>query len=308
MEARYYVVDVFTDQRFAGNPLAVFPHAEGIPESLLPRIAAELNLSETAFVYPGSSPTADVASRRVRIFTPAEELPFAGHPTIGTGWLLATLGELKLRDGRAAAVLEEGVGPIPIAIEELENGQLRVSCTAAKRPTLVAPAAPPELLARALGVSVSDLSDDVAGSWSAGVPFVVVGLRDLAALGAIRIDPSALAEVLELGQAGGIYVVVLGPSQPGGGAATVRCRMFAPGLGVPEDAATGSAALAFAGALVGHGHLTADGRHQVAIEQGIEMGRPSHLELTVDLAGGQIEVVQLSGSAVLVAAGAMKLS
>ncbi len=296
MDALYYVVDVFTSQRFAGNPLAVFPRAEAIPEALLQRIAGELNLSETAFVFP---PAAG-GTRRVRIFTPRAELPFAGHPTIGTAWLLATLGELKLADGAADVVLEEGVGPVPIEIREIEGGKLRVRCTAAVTPFAVAPACPPELLARALGLEIQDIDLALGGSWSAGIPKVVVAVRTRQALARISVDLATLGEVLERGRAGGLYAVVVGEG-------TVAARMFAPGLGVPEDPATGSAALALAGALAARGLIGPDGTHAVVIGQGEDMGRPSRLELEVELEAGHIRAAHLAGTAVLVSSAAMRL-
>lgn len=298
MDALYYVVDVFTSQRFAGNPLAVFPQADAIPEPLLQRIADELNLSETAFVFP---PQAG-GTRRVRIFTPRAELPFAGHPTIGTAWLLATLGQIKLVEGTTDVVLEEGVGPVPIQIREADTGALRVRCTAAVTPFAVAPACPPELLARALGLDIHDIDLGLGGSWSAGIPKVVVALRDREALARISIDLAAIGEVLERGRAGGLYAVVVDEQ-----AGRVEARMFAPGLGVPEDPATGSAALALAGALAARGLIGPDGTHAVVIAQGEEMGRPSRLELEVVLEGGHVRAAHLAGTAVLVSSAAMRL-
>lgn len=303
MQARYYLLDVFTDRRFGGNPLAVFPAASGIPEELLPRIARELNLSETVFVYPATLG----GLRRLRIFTPGGELPFAGHPTIGTAWLLAALGQLPVAEGRGRAVLEEVIGPIEVEIDEnstaaVGDRRFDVRFTAARLPVRLERAPSAEQVARALGLPAEAVVAEPA-TWSAGVSFVCVLLRDLEALGAIRIDSVALAEALAAGETEELHCSVLGGSPA---APTVRCRMFAPGIGVPEDAATGSAACALAGLLVERSGLR-DGLLRVPIDQGIEMGRPSRIELEVEVANGSAARVVIGGRAVLVASASMWL-
>lgn len=300
MDARYYTLDVFTEDRFAGNPLAVFPDATRIPEPLLPKIAAELGLSETVFVYPPSAG----GLRRLRIFTPGEELPFAGHPTIGTAWLLAALGELKVPEGRGEAVLEEGVGPIPVVVRELANGGFDVQCTAARAPERLGDGPVEDLVLAALGLESGDLGQDAYGVWSAGVPFLVVPLASVDALRRTRVGTTRLARALAGTGAHAVSCIVVdGPAD----APVVRTRMFAPAIGVPEDPATGAAAVAFAGLLATRQGVTTDGTLTVRVDQGIEMGRPSRLELAIEIEAGAVRAVHLGGRAVLVASAALRL-
>jgi len=321
--ARYLLADVFTDRAFGGNPLAVFPEASEIDPDLYPLLARELNLSETVFVLPPADPKCDV---RLRIFTPARELPFAGHPTIGTAAVLATLwGSGPARDGgpvgpgdrgkgafvsRLAAGkgrirLEEGIGPIDLELErrgELWWGALTLEGAPTEGP------APPfsEEIATVLGLPLEsllplggDLATPVALSY--GVPFTLVRLRDPGALAGIRFDRTAWERSFAGGWAPNLYVVVR--SEEG---RTIRARMFAPALGVPEDPATGSAAAVLGGYLAMR-DPSPEAEGSFDIVQGVEMGRPSRIDLRYRRKGGMVQEIQVGGSTVVIGEGSVDL-
>ena len=302
MRHRYLTVDVFTDRRFGGNQLAVFPDAREIPDALMQPIAREFNYSETTFVLP---PTDSRHTRRVRIFTPASELPFAGHPTIGTAHVLAAVGAVPLDGDEQRITLEEGVGPVPVTIR-LEGGKpVFATLTAAKVPERGAtpPAAP--RLAEMLGLAPSDLADDLPPeSHSVGLPFLYVPLRNRDAVRRATIDTARMAEALAGYSARGVFLFARDPERPG---SDIRARMFAPFDGIPEDPATGSAVAALAGCLAPR-HPQQDGTVRWVIEQGFEMGRPSILHLEVEKRGGRIETVRVGGRSVIVCDGVMEIS
>ncbi len=295
MRYRYHTLDVFTDRLFGGNPLAVVTDARGISDAQMQAIARELNLSETVFVLP---PEAG-GTRRVRIFTPGAELPFAGHPTVGTALLLIALGEVPAEEGETEVVLEEGVGAVPVRVW-VRGGKPKFAQLTAAQPPVVGPAPPREELAAVLGLDPADLSN----GWepavaSAGVGFTVIPLRDVAALGRARLDLAAWERVLARTDAPGVYPVV--PAAPGG---TVRVRMFAPAMGIPEDPATGAAAAALAGYLARDAQ---QGTLRWTVEQGMEMGRPSTIYLEADVHNGIVTRARVGGSAVLVSEGTLEI-
>ena len=295
MRYRYHTLDVFTGRVFGGNPLAVFPDARGISGETMQAVARELNLSETVFVLP---PEAG-GTRRVRIFTPGAELPFAGHPTVGTAILLVALGEMPGGEGEVEIVLEEGVGPVPVRVRVRGGVPVSARFTAARPPEVGAAAALAEL-ARMIGLDVGDLADDwEPATASAGVPFTVIPLRDVDALGRARLDLAVWERVLSAGEASHVYPIV--PAAPGG---TVRVRMFAPNMGIAEDPATGAAAAALGGYLA---RGASDGTLRWTVEQGIEMGRPSRIELEADVENGAVARVRVGGSAVRVSEGTMEI-
>jgi trans-2,3-dihydro-3-hydroxyanthranilate isomerase len=294
---RFFLADVFTDEVFGGNQLAVFPRAEGLTDSVMQAIARELNLSETVFVFPADDPA---HTRRVRIFTPGAELPFAGHPTVGTAFVLAWSGEVALGDSGASIVLEEGVGPVPVSIRAQAGKPRYCELTTARLPER-GPAPPPlEDLAAALSLRPEDIGagELAPGAASCGVPYCFVPLRDEAALGRARVDLSAWERSLSGWWATGLYPFVRAGGRNG---VDFRARMFAPGIGIAEDPATGSAAAAFPGYLGLPDSRS--GTLRWVIEQGVEMGRPSRIHVECDLADGRIEAVRVGGSAVLVAEG-----
>lgn len=290
--ARYHLLDVFTDRPFAGNPLAVFVDPPELTTAQMQAIAAELNLSETVFVRP---PT-DGDTWPTRIFTPGTELPFAGHPTVGTAVLLAELGRASDR-----VVLQEPVGPVEVAIEPRPGGWSATLRTAVA-PTF-ADAPDRDLLARALGLAPADLHRDLAaGLWSCGVPFCVVPLADAGALARTHLDNAVWAEHLEHTDAAQLF-----PIAPLDDALDRwRARMYAPGLGIAEDPATGSAAAAAAGLLAASRQLR-KGPLRWVIEQGVEMGRPSELRVALDHDGAEASAVLVGGDAVVVGEGTLEV-
>ncbi len=295
MRHRFHTLDVFTDRVFGGNPLAVFPDARGVSGEAMRAVAGELNLSETVFVLP---PEAG-GTRRVRIFTPGSELPFAGHPTVGTAILLVLLGEVDApADGEVEVVLEEGVGPVPVRVRMQGGRPVFAQLTAAQAPRFLAP--PPAGMAALLGLPDDELHPEwEPAAVSAGVPFTVIPVRDAAALGRARLDAAAWERTLAATEAPHVYVIV--PTGPGG---TVRARMFAPAMGIAEDPATGGAAAALGGYLAAAG---GEGTLCWTIEQGVEMGRPSRIELEADVQNGLALRVRVGGSAVRVSDGAMEI-
>lgn len=299
MHYRYYTCDVFTRQPFSGNPLAVFPDAQGISDAAMQRIARELNLSETVFVLPAESDEHDV---RVRIFTPGREMPFAGHPTLGTAWVLCHLGRHALSEGESTLVLGENVGPVPVTLRveqgELESAELSVAQLPAFRP---APDA--EALAAITGLAAADFAGGAYAPRfaSCGAMFLIAVLNNVEALSRVRIQSGAFAELLGAAPSQDLWLAAAN------GDGRWQARMFAPLAGIPEDPATGSAAAAFAGFLAEAEPLAA-GTQQWQIDQGIEMGRPSQLLVEVDRAEHQTRAVRVRGAAVMISDGQMMVA
>ncbi len=288
-----HTLDVFTTEPLGGNPLAVVLEADDLDGPTMQRIAGELGLSETVFVLPPTDPR--TALRRLRIFTPAVELPFAGHPTIGTAILLAELG-LAPSDGPAASfVLEEQVGPVPLTVHRTPEGGLSAMLTAARPPEVGPPAPEAGLLARLLGLSREDIVTSGLGprAYSAGWPYLIVPLRDEAALARATLALESWEKHLADFWAPSLYLVVRGAGPDSG---RIRARMFGPALGIPEDPATGAAALDLIGYLVDEDR-PGDGTHRWVVDQGVEMGRPSRLVIEADVAKGRVRAARLAGSA-----------
>ncbi len=296
---RFYTLDVFTECRFGGNPLAVFTDAEGLTDQLMQQIAREMSLSETVFLLPPRDPRAIC---RARIFTPARELPFAGHPTVGTGYLLAAIGRVPLRQGRTSILLDEEVGLVPVSIESQDGRPGFVQLTVAALPAYRDPPAGRAELAKMLRLGADDLLDD-AQAVSCGLPFLFVAVRDRNALARAGID-------IELWRAtvGGywtqqVFIFCRDPELEG---SSIRARMYAPEFGIAEDPATGSAAAAL-GAYLGVRAPESDATLRWVVEQGFEMGRPSLLHVEIDKAGGRITAVRVGGMSVLVSEGTLQL-
>lgn len=261
----YRCVDVFTTERFGGNPLAVFPDARGLDASTMQRIANELNLSETTFVTPTERADCDF---RLRIFTPRSELPMAGHPTIGTAWVLS-------RGNRV--VFEEGVGPVPVTRRPLGTGESGWWMSPPS-PTFVLPSEDRSTIASALGLTLEDLANGLPVEiGSSGVPGLCVALANLEALGRASLGSDRWGALASSRVAQFAYVfVAVEPRR-------VRARMFAPALGVSEDPATGGAAGPLGAYLMRHDLVARDagGCTRIRCEQGVEMGRPSAIEIEV---------------------------
>jgi trans-2,3-dihydro-3-hydroxyanthranilate isomerase len=277
---RYVVCDVFTDTPLAGNQLAVFTDAREIPEGRLQPLAREINFSETVFVYPGS----DEAHARIRIFTPGVEVPFAGHPTLGTAFVLG--GPLQLEVIR----LETGRGIVPVLLER-EGARIVFGRMEQPVPTIEPHADEAGLLA-ALGVGRSELPVEV---YDNGLHHVFVTLGSEGEVAALRPDLARLADVGE----------VLGVNTIAGSGTQWKTRMFIPSGGIAEDPATGSAAGPLALHLARHGRIAFG--DEIEITQGVEIGRPSKLYARVDGSAEQVERVEVGGSAVVVARGEFKL-
>jgi trans-2,3-dihydro-3-hydroxyanthranilate isomerase len=273
---RYVVADVFTDTPLAGNGLAVFTDARGLPEERLQPLARELNLSETVFVYPAEQG----GHAKLRIFTPATEVRFAGHPTLGTAFILA--GPLQLEEIR----LETGVGEIPVRLER-EGARIVFGWMTQVVPTITEYASVEALLA-ALGVESSELPVEL---YDNGLPHVYVTLRNEDEVAALQPDIRALGELPS----------ALGVNCFAGSGTSWKTRMFAPAGGVPEDPATGSAAGPLACHVVRHG-LVEPGT-EIRISQGAEIKRPSTLHARAEGTPDRIEKVEVGGSAVIVARG-----
>jgi trans-2,3-dihydro-3-hydroxyanthranilate isomerase len=259
-------------------------------------LAREFNFSESTFVFPADNPS---HTRRIRIFTPGGELPFAGHPTVGTAFVLAATGELELSGDETRIVFEEGVGPVPVLIRA-ENGRpVFAQLSAAKIPESTACPYDPASVARALSLSPDDVLQDphAIESWSVGLPFLFVPLKDRDALARSRVNSAVWNEVIAADEASQVFLFAQEGSE-------IFARMFMPGYGIPEDPATGSAVAALGGYLASRSS-TQDGMLEFSVHQGVEMGRPSLLELEVDLVGGSVSVVRVGGASVLISSGTL---
>ncbi|HKV50661.1 MAG TPA: PhzF family phenazine biosynthesis protein [Gemmatimonadaceae bacterium] len=298
MRARFVTCDVFTNQLFGGNPLAVFPDATGIPEGALQNIAREFNLSETVFVYP---PEQREHTRRLRIFTPAAELPFAGHPTIGAAYVLAKLGKIPLRGAETNIVFEEGVGPVPVLIRATNGVPTFAQLTAAKAPEVGPPTPGRSSIADVLGVEATDIQGGMTAPQgvSCGLAFLIVPLKDRDAVRRAHVRMDHWESSIKSYWAPQILVFSRDAEREG---ADLHARVFVPGLSVPEDPATGSAATAL-GAYLAARDTQADGTLRWVVEQGVEMGRPSVLEIVVEKSGGEIKSVKVGGETVMVSEG-----
>ncbi|HEX6059914.1 MAG TPA: PhzF family phenazine biosynthesis protein [Gemmatimonadaceae bacterium] len=300
---RYLTADVFTDTIFGGNQLAIFPDASGIREDHLLPIAREFNYSETTFVYP---PRDAAHTRRVRIFTPGGEVPFAGHPTVGTAHALAATGAIRLEArGDTRIVLEEEVGPVPVRIRTDGGAPVFAQLSVAKLPEIGPPPPPRMVLADILGLEDEDL---LGAEWlpqgvSCGLPFLFVPLRSRAAVARARINLAPWEKHLANAWASMIFVFARDAERPG---SDIRARMFAPGISVPEDPATGSACAALGGYLAARDDRQ-DGLLRWVVEQGFEMGRPSILEVEADRSGGEVTGIRVGGSTVMVSEGVMRV-
>jgi trans-2,3-dihydro-3-hydroxyanthranilate isomerase len=296
MRRRFVTLDVFTTRRFAGNPLAVVLDAEGLDTDAMQTLAREFNLSETVFVLPPADPR---HRARLRIFTPGRELPFAGHPTVGTAVLLG----LRSQNGADALAfgLEEEIGTISCVVEARGEGAGYARFRLPVMPAALEGGPAAAEAAWGLGLDPTDIGFDrhVPSRHSAGNPFDFVPVASLDAVR--RAVPGSGAFEKAFGSGGpGVYVY---SRETAGAGRHFHARMFgSPAVGIKEDPATGSAAAAFAGVLMQCEPL-GDGEHSVVIEQGYEMGRPSEIDLQVTIRDGALAAVEIGGGAVLVSEG-----
>jgi len=295
---QFYTCDVFTETRFGGNPLAVLPRADGLSEQQMQQIAREFDFSETAFVFPPKAGH----TRSVRIFTPAREVPFAGHPNVGTAFVLASTGELGEIRSSLEVTFEEKAGLVSVEIRE-EQGRIASCELAAPQQLSLGRSVEPELVARAVSLGVDDVATKAHRPQvaSVGLPFAIAELASRSSLERARVD---LAGFEALAADGFPTTVHLYARVADG--FDLRARMFAPLGGVPEDPATGSASCALAGLLANLDEQTS-GSFRWRIAQGVEMGRPSTLLARAEKKNGAVEGTWVGGSCVLVSEGILHL-
>ncbi len=298
---RFLQFDVFTREPFGGNQLAVFFEGDDLSDEKLQAIAREMNYSETTFILPPSDPK---ALCRVRIFTPAAELPFAGHPVIGTAFALAQEG--MIRAGESPVTLQLGIGLVPV--ELLYEGQRAVFVWMYQpTPTFEPWQGDANRLASALGLTPDDFDDAMPIERAmVGVNHVLVPIRSLDAIGRAHSTPDLLEALNLPNEHPGCFLFTLDRTESG---ADIHGRMFAPAMGIGEDPATGSAAGPLGVYLLRHGRLSPDetGQTRARLEQGIEMGRPSTLDIAISGSAEQIEDVRVGGASVLIAEGELLL-
>jgi trans-2,3-dihydro-3-hydroxyanthranilate isomerase len=304
---KFLQFDVFTDRKFCGNPLAVFPEAEGITDEQMMKIAREMNLSETVFVLKSES---DEVLRRLRIFTPIREIPFAGHPIVGTWTALAQEGIVPIPEGGSGwqrIFHEVGIGILPVDIEFKDGKAVQVVMTQGTFEILdeIDDAHEQAEVARALGIDREDLDESLPIQViTTGLSCLAVPIRSLADLRDTRVDATLLADVYKRHGGTGCHAFTRETMELG--ASRAHARFFAPADNIPEDPATGSACGALGGYLVHHGALSlepADGRYKFVIEQGDFIHRRSRINLDVKGQAGKVEEVKVGGLAVLVARG-----
>lgn len=295
----FHVLDVFTDRPFEGNPLAVVLDSDGLDDAAMLAITREFNLSETVFVMPPDDP---VNSAKIRIFTPGGELPFAGHPTVGTAALLAELRAGPQLAKGVVIALEEKIGLVKVEVSRRPGGVPRAVFGLPRLSENLNIDLDPILVATALGLDPLDLGFGAHGLsvWSAGVPFSMVPVKDLATIARIKLA-GAETWTKAFGPAGreGVFVYT---RETVHAEHHVHARMFWPSAGMPEDPATGGAVAAFSG-VAATVELPEDGEHQIIIEQGFEMGRPSLIALDLDIRGGRLVGAHIGGSSVRVSEG-----
>lgn len=291
MKLNYLLMDVFTTERLKGNPLAVVLKADGLLDDQMQAIAAEFNLSETVFI---SKPKQERHTAAVRIFTPAVELPFAGHPTVGAAVVLG------LQNRTTAVRIEEPIGLITCVIEKVDK---RTGLARFALPTLpaVAGAAPDKAaIAAALGISVDDVGCGAfePAVYSAGVIFYLVPVRNAAVLRSLKLERRGWPEVFPLGH-NSVYAFTATPDED---RVDYAARMFSPGMGLGEDPATGAAAAALIGLLSKHGP---GGQVEVMLRQGAEMGRPSRISIQYRKDGDRLTHGGIGGHAVIIGEGVL---
>ena len=296
MAYRFYTLDVFTPQRFGGNPLAVVLGGDDLESGQMQAVAREFNLSETVFVL---KPQDGANTARVRIFTPAREMPFAGHPTVGTAVLLSELAAEKGAPADGVIRLEEGVGVVPVTVKAGGAGPSYGELSGAVMPVHIGDEPGVGAVAAALSLDESDIGfgNHQVARFDAGNTFLFAPIASREALGRAAIN-SACWPGLEGRDGVGVYLYCAG-TRPG---IDFHARLFGPEAGVIEDPATGSAAATFPGPLL-NADPSGDGVHKWTIAQGEDMGRPSVISLEADVLGGAISAVRVGGQAVRVSSG-----
>ncbi len=297
---KFFQVDVFTETPFAGNPLAVIPEPEDLSEGLMQKIAREMHLSETSFVFPPERPEANF---RLRIFTPTHEIPFAGHPVIGSAHILSTEGYFKFDGGKRVLRFELGIGRIEVTRGKFSGAE---ECLTMRQPLpkFADYGGDRKQIVELLGLSAtSELAEDLPIKViSTGSPFLMIPLRSEESLKRVKVNLSILEKVSVV--AGTTAVAPFVVNYPGAGEVTTR--VFAPFFGVPEDPATGSAAGCFGSYMITVFGPGKSKTREFTINQGAELGRPSRIFVRVHLQGKGIVGVEVGGSVVKVAEGVLK--
>jgi trans-2,3-dihydro-3-hydroxyanthranilate isomerase len=301
---KFYQADVFTSQPFGGNPVAVFPDADGLTDDELQQIAREMNLSETVFVFP---PTDPAAVARLRIFTPTQEIPFAGHPVLGTFYVLAQLGRISIQEPVTPVVQECNIGLFSVELHAEQSRVVRVVMSQPK-PEFLDPIDAVDdvyLIGGALSLPKHVIADT---KWplqvvSTGLPVLIVPVRTLTAVRSINPDASAIINVCERFGANGIMVFTTVTVES---FASVHARMFAPKIGILEDPATGSAGGALGAYLVQNGVVEVGPTTDILIEQGYEIDRPSRILVQVESDDDVIQGVKVGGHCVMVVEGTLR--
>ncbi len=300
---KFYQADVFTDRPFGGNPVAVFPDAEGLTDRQLQHIAREMNLSETVFVLAPTNPAAAV---KLRIFTPSQEVPFAGHPVLGTFFVLAKLERLGEKRGTARYVYECNLGSFTIEVQVREGEILQVVMWQ-PRPQFLGTIHDVEDLvevANALGLSKTQITQTrfPVEVVSTGLPIIIVPIRTLTGVRSIVPNITAINELCARHGAKGLMAFTTMTVEE---ASAVHTRMFAPLIGVPEDPATGSASGALGAYLVHNGVVEVGPTTEILAEQGYELERPSRILIQVESDDDAIQEVKVGGQAVMVVEGTL---
>jgi trans-2,3-dihydro-3-hydroxyanthranilate isomerase len=297
MSRLYVVLDVFTDRALAGNPLAVVLDAQGLDTEGMQKIAREFNLSETVFLSPAED---EARKARLRIFTPYTELPFAGHPTVGTAVLLGLMDAAAGKGRDQAFELEEQVGPVSCRVSATGRRSGRAVFSLPRLPERRGPVPDAAAVAAALGLSPDEIGfpGHAISRFDAGNAFCFAPVRDLAALARASAQPASWGPISEAGDRGAFVYT----RETGDSSLDFRARMLRPAIG--EDPATGSAAAAFAGAVMAF-DAPGNGSHALRIGQGFEMGRPSVIELGLEIADGRLVSATIGGHAVVAAEGAL---
>jgi trans-2,3-dihydro-3-hydroxyanthranilate isomerase len=294
----YYTCDVFTDTRFGGNQLAVLPQADGLSTGEMQKIAREFNYSETTFVLPPKSGH----TRHVRIFTPAREIPFAGHPNIGTAFVLASTGQLGETKSSFTVTFEEEAGLVEIAITA-DNGKVTTCELTAPQAVSIGQPVPLDLVATAISIEPNDIvtATHPPQLASVGLPFVLVEVSDRSVLERARINMTGFEALASTGIMPDIYFYTRTNDD-----FDIRARMFAPLDGVPEDPATGSANCALAG-LLAHHDKGPNRNFSWRIAQGVEMGRPSTLIARAEKRDNVVHTTRIGGASVLISEGTIHI-
>ena len=299
MKHQFFTLDVFAEQKFEGNQLAVIPNAESLDTKQMQKIAQEFNYSETVFITQGNSEN----TWNLRIFTPASEIDFAGHPNIGAAMLLAYLGEITDKE-KAEIIFKERIGNVPITVYFEHSRPVYAELSVAKLPQ-EGPAPPTrEQIAQAVSLESSDIDlKHQPKAFSCGLPFLFVPIVSLSKLKKASINHEKWKKYLSSYWAPQLFLFTPEMERP---TSDFHARMFAPALGIPEDPATGSAVAAMSGYLAKLEKYQ-DDSFSFVIEQGFEMGRPSILELSFTSSLGEVNKVEVKGKAIVVSQGEIEV-